>query len=154
MSELEVKELMNSVTVENNFKKWLYKVTWWKVQDYIKGKSKITTEPFDDKTERDSQKSNAEYKVAIHEDMEVKELRQILSKALAHLNSEERIVLTLHYFEGLSYREIAVLQSEAKLDENELRKETNRLRKISERACTKLKKIIEKNPQYGEFLAP
>jgi RNA polymerase sigma-70 factor (ECF subfamily) len=94
---------LNTFKGDAKFSTWLYKIAYFASLDAIKRKQKIiTTDTIDEysKVDLGTVKDALNY---IHED----ERKQVINDALLRLKEEERIILTLYYFEEQSLKEIA-----------------------------------------------
>ena len=87
----------------SKFSTWLYRIVYNTSLDYIKkNKRIILSEHIDEINEADigSMQNALTY-------IEAKEKKQMIEKALLQLPEEERVLLTLFYFEELSLKEIS-----------------------------------------------
>ena len=92
---------------DSSFSTWLYSIAWRKCLDrkkelQRKGRKVCIDEGDDKSAEFDS----------IHPEtnIDAKTLKMILNKAIDRLPSEDRVLLTLFYFEELSLKQIAAIQ--------------------------------------------
>lgn len=88
---------------DSKFSTWLYKIAYYASLDVVKrNKRFVNSENIDDLNDGDlgSMQDALEY---LHE----KERKKIINDALLKLNEDERIILTLYYFEELPVKEIS-----------------------------------------------
>ncbi|MEP3208788.1 MAG: sigma-70 family RNA polymerase sigma factor [Maribacter sp.] len=88
---------------ESKFSTWLYKIAYYRSLDYLKKhKRTVNTGSID---------SDTEYHLTSMEDaldgLEDKERKQTIKAAINELPHDDAVVITLHYFEELSLKEIA-----------------------------------------------
>ncbi|MGH1387662.1 RNA polymerase sigma factor [Kordia sp.] len=94
---------LDSFKGTSKFSTWLYRIVYNTSLDYIKkNKRIILSEHIDEINEADigSMQNALTY-------IEAKEKKQLIEKALLQLPEEERVLLTLFYFEELSLKEIS-----------------------------------------------
>ncbi len=88
---------------DSKFSTWLYKIAYHRSLDYLKKQGRnLTTTSLDEFTEQ--QIPSLENTLAV---LEAKERKTMLKNAMNQLQEEDSIVLTLHYFEELSLKEIS-----------------------------------------------
>jgi RNA polymerase sigma-70 factor (ECF subfamily) len=94
---------LNSFKGSARFSTWLYKIAYHKSLDYIKGQKRIVTTGAQDITEV--------YTLASIESgidiLELKDRKRLIKDAIEALSPDDGVLLTLHYFEELSLKEIA-----------------------------------------------
>ncbi len=88
---------------ESKFSTWLYKIAYYRSLDYLKKhKRSINTSSID---------ADTEYHLTSMEDaldgLEAKERKRTIKTAINELPHDDAVVITLHYFEELSLKEIA-----------------------------------------------
>lgn len=100
---LKAYEALHSFKGESKFSTWLYKITYHKGLDLLKKRKRtIHTHSLD-----------GDFKIDIPslvntwDELEIKEQREIIKKAVDDLDSDDAIVITLFYFEELSLKEMA-----------------------------------------------
>lgn len=94
---------LNTFKGTSKFSTWLYRIVYNTSLDYIKkNKRIILSDHIDEINEADigSMQNALTY-------IEAKEKKQMIEKALLQLPEEERVLLTLFYFEELSLKEIS-----------------------------------------------
>ncbi|WP_299525154.1 sigma-70 family RNA polymerase sigma factor [uncultured Lutibacter sp.] len=118
---------------ESKFSTWLYKIAYYGSLDVLKkNKRFVNSENIDDFNEGDlgNMQDALEY---LHE----KERKKVINDALLKLNEDERIILTLYYFEDLPVKEISKVVN---LSEDNIKTKLFRSRK---KLTTILKHVIE-----------
>jgi len=118
---------------ESKFSTWIYKIAYYASLDILKKKKRfVNSENIDEFNEVDlgNIKDALEY---LHE----KERKKIINDALLKLNEDERIILTLYYFEELPVKEISKVVN---LSEDNIKTKLFRSRK---KLATILKHVIE-----------
>jgi len=96
-------EKLNSFKGESKFSTWIYKVAYYASLDSIKRtKRQLNSENIETINEIDFE--NVQNALQYLQD---KERKEIINDALLKLSEEERIILTLFYFEELSIKEIS-----------------------------------------------
>lgn len=88
---------------ESKFSTWLYKITYYASLDAIK---KMKREVVSDAIELVNEKNVSHIETALDE-LENKERKEIIDKALSKLNVEDSTILTLFYFEESTIKEIS-----------------------------------------------
>ena len=88
---------------DSKFSTWLYKMAYYKSLDYLKkNKRTVSTTQID---------ISAEYNVPSFDNaleaMEADERKATIKEALKELSEEDNVLITLHYFEELSLKEIS-----------------------------------------------
>lgn len=94
---------LDSFKGDAKFSTWLYKIAYFASLDAVKRKKRVViTDTIDDYSKSDlgSVKDALSY---IHDN----ERKQVINDALMRLNEDERIILTLYYFEEQSLKEVA-----------------------------------------------
>jgi RNA polymerase sigma-70 factor (ECF subfamily) len=118
---------------DSKFSTWIYKIAYYASLDVIKrNKRQIKSENIETVYEGDLGNVQDALKY-LHD----KERKKIINEALLKLNEEERIVLTLFYFEELSIKEISKVVN---LSEDNIKIKLFRSRK---KLATILKHVIE-----------
>jgi len=120
---------------ESKFSTWLYKITYYASLDAIKkNKRQITSDDIDNVKEvnLDSMESALHY-------LENKERTAIINEALYKLKEEDRVLLTLFYFEEISIKEISKIMD---LTDDNVKVKLFRSRK---KLANILKNVIEPN---------
>ena len=88
---------------ESKFSTWLYKIAYFKSLDELKRKKRIIVSDDVEDYSKDTFDSSLDAIAIIHN----KERKQVINEALYKLKEEDRIILTLYYFEEESLKEIA-----------------------------------------------
>ncbi len=107
---LKVFQVLNTFKGDSKFSTWLYKIAYYRSLDYIKKqKRQLNTSSID---------SEIEYHLpsieGVLDQFEVQERKQAIKRAIDKLPEADAVVITLHYFEELSLKEIAeVMNMEA-----------------------------------------
>jgi len=92
---------------DSKFSTWIYKIAYYASLDVIKrNKRQVKTEDIDSLYE-----GNLENVQDALKDLHEKERKKVINEAILKLNEEERIILTLFYFEELSIKEISKVVS-------------------------------------------
>ncbi|WP_372793507.1 RNA polymerase sigma factor [Lutibacter sp.] len=118
---------------ESKFSTWIYKIAYYASLDVLKkNKRFVNSENIDDFNEGDleNMQDALEY---LHEN----ERKKVINDALLRLNEDERIILTLYYFEELPVKEISKVVN---LSEDNIKTKLFRSRK---KLTTILKHVIE-----------
>ena len=118
---------------ESKFSTWIYKIAYYTSLDVLKkNKRFVNSENIDDFNEGDleNMQDALEY---LHEN----ERKKVINDALLRLNEDERIILTLYYFEELPVKEISKVVN---LSEDNIKTKLFRSRK---KLTTILKHVIE-----------
>jgi len=124
---------LDSFKGESKFSTWIYKIAYYASLDVIKkNKRFVNSENIDDFNEGDlgNIQDALEY---LYEN----ERKKVINDALLKLNEDERIILTLYYFEELSVKEISKVVN---LSEDNIKTKLFRSRK---KLATILKHVIE-----------
>ncbi len=113
---------LNTFKGESKFSTWLYKIAYYRSLDYLKKqKRSLQTHTID---------SDTEYHLPAIENvmdtLELKERKKVIQEAIALLKEEDAVVITLHYFEELTLKEIAGIMN---LDANTVKVRLYRSRK-------------------------
>ncbi|MDX1828293.1 MAG: sigma-70 family RNA polymerase sigma factor [Lutibacter sp.] len=96
-------EKLNSFKGESKFSTWLYKIAYYASLDSIKrNKRQLNSENIETVNEIDF--GNVQDAL---QNLQDKERKEIINDALLKLSEEERIILTLFYFEEMSIKEIS-----------------------------------------------
>lgn len=100
---IKVYQSMHTFKGESKFSTWLYRIAYHKSLDYLKKqKRSLTTSSID---------SNMEYHLEsvgnILDNFEAEDRKATIKSAMDQLAHDDSVVLTLHYFEELSLKEIA-----------------------------------------------
>ena len=118
---------------ESKFSTWVYKIAYYASLDVLKKKKRFVNsgniDEFND-VDLGNIKDALEY---LHE----KERKKVINDALLKLNEDERIILTLYYFEELPVKEISKVVN---LSEDNIKTKLFRSRK---KLATILKHVIE-----------
>lgn len=100
---VKVYQVLPNFKGDSKFSTWLYKITYNRSLDYLKKQGRsLQTSSID--TDREYHLSTIG---TVLEQMEKKERRTIIKNALGQLSEEDEIIMTLHYFEELSLKEIS-----------------------------------------------
>ena len=98
---------LSSFKGDSKFSTWLYKIAYYRSLDYLKKqKRSLHTSSIDSDTEYHL--SNLEEEV---DKLEAKERKQAIKSAVDELPENDAVVITLHYFEELSLKEIAEIMN-------------------------------------------
>ena len=88
---------------DSKFSTWIYKIAYFASLDVIKrNKRQVKTEDIDSLYD-----GNLENVQDALKDLHEKDRKKVINEAILKLNEEERIILTLFYFEELSIKEIS-----------------------------------------------
>jgi len=88
---------------DSKFSTWIYKIAYYASLDVIKrNKRQVKTDDIDSLYDGDLENVQDTLK-----DLHEKERKKVINEAILKLNEEERIILTLFYFEELSIKEIS-----------------------------------------------
>lgn len=88
---------------ESKFSTWIYKIAYYASLDVVKkNKRKINSDSIDEINEGDLGATQDALKY-----IQEKERKKVIKEALFKLNEDERIILTLYYFDELSIKEIS-----------------------------------------------
>ena len=118
---------------DSKFSTWIYKIAYYASLDVIKrNKRQVKTEDIDSLYE-----GNLENVQDALKDLHEKERKKVINEAILKLNEEERIILTLFYFEELSIKEISKVVS---LSDDNIKVKLFRSRK---KLASILKHVIE-----------
>jgi len=88
---------------DSKFSTWLYQIAYYRSLDYLK-KSKRSVETTGIDVSDDYSITNAEY---ITDYLEANDRKTMIKKALDELSADDSLLITLHYFEELSLKEIS-----------------------------------------------
>ncbi|PKP28827.1 MAG: RNA polymerase [Bacteroidetes bacterium HGW-Bacteroidetes-18] len=120
---------------DSKFSTWLYKIAYYASLDVLKrNKRQISSENIDAFKERDL--ANSDDSLIFMDD---RERKQIINDALLKLSEDERIIITLYYFEELPIKEISKVVD---LSEDNIKIKLFRSRK---KLAELLKNVIEPN---------
>lgn len=120
---------------DSKFSTWLYKIAYYASLDALKrNKRQISPENIDAVKERDL--ANSDDSLIFIDD---RERKQIINDALLKLSEDERIIITLYYFEELPIKEISKVVD---LSEDNIKIKLFRSRK---KLAELLKNVIEPN---------
>jgi RNA polymerase sigma-70 factor (ECF subfamily) len=120
---------------DSKFSTWIYKIAYYASLDVLKrNKRQISLENIDTFKERDLGNTDDSIKY-IHE----RERKKIINDALLKLGEDERVIITLYYFEELPIKEIAKVVD---LSEDNIKIKLFRSRK---KLAELLKYVIEPN---------
>lgn len=120
---------------DSKFSTWLYKIAYYASLDVLKrNKRQISSENIDAFKERDL--ANSDDSLIFMDD---RERKQIINDALLKLCEDERIIITLYYFEELPIKEISKVVD---LSEDNIKIKLFRSRK---KLAELLKNVIEPN---------
>jgi RNA polymerase sigma-70 factor (ECF subfamily) len=94
---------------DSNFTTWITRITINLTLDYLRKQKRYKVESIEEQVEESGgvERQMDLEQVAPIDELERKELRERIDKALQQLSYEHRTVLVLHEFEGLEYKEIA-----------------------------------------------
>ncbi len=100
---VKVYQVLQSFKGDSKFSTWIYKIAYYRSLDYLKKQKRgLSTSSLD---------SDKEYHLpSIENDLdalEVNERKQAIKSAIDKLPVDDAVVITLHYFEELSLKEIA-----------------------------------------------
>lgn len=100
---VKMHEALPTFKGDSKFSTWLYKIAYHRSLDYLKKQKRtLTTTSLDEFAEHHI--PSLENTLAV---LEAKERKAILKNAMNELQDEDSIVLTLHYFEELSLKEVS-----------------------------------------------
>ncbi|NAS11842.1 RNA polymerase sigma factor [Poritiphilus flavus] len=100
---LKAFKALNSYKGDAKFSTWLYKIAYYRSLDYLKKKQRrISTTTIDVSREYSISALDSEM-----DDMEVQERQQMVKKAIQQLPEDDGVLITLHYYEELSLKEIS-----------------------------------------------
>ena len=107
---LKVFQVLNTFKGDSKFSTWLYKIAYYRSLDYIKKqKRQLNTSSIDSEIEFHLPSIEG-----VLDQFEVQERKQAIKRAIDKLPEADAVVITLHYFEALSLKEIAeVMNMEA-----------------------------------------
>ncbi len=107
---LKVFQVLNTFKGDSKFSTWLYKIAYYRSLDYIKKqKRQLNTSSIDSEIEFHLPSIEG-----VLDQFEVQERKQAIKRAIDKLPEADAVVITLHYFEELSLKEIAeVMNMEA-----------------------------------------
>ena len=126
---------LNNFKGESKFSTWIYKIAYYASLDVLKrNKRQISSENIDVIKERDLGNTDDSLKHLYD-----KERKQIINDALLKLNEDERVIITLYYFEELPIKEISKVVD---LSEDNIKIKLFRSRK---KLAELLKNVIEPN---------
>lgn len=118
---------------ESKFSTWIYKIAYYASLDVVKkNKRKINSDTIDEINEGDLGVTQDALKY-----IEEKERKKVIKEALLKLKEDERIILTLYYFEELSIKEISKIVD---LSDDNIKVKLYRSRK---KLASILKNVIE-----------
>ena len=100
---VKVYQVLHSFKGDSKFSTWIYKIAYYRSLDYLKKQKRgLSTSSLD---------SDKEYHLPSIENnldaLEVNERKQAIKSAIDELPVDDAVVITLHYFEELSLKEIA-----------------------------------------------
>lgn len=123
---------------DSKFSTWIYKIAYYRSLDYVKKQKRSL--------DISSMDADAEYHLPSIENtldaLESNERKKAIKKAINQLQGDDGVVITLHYFEELSLKEIAKIMG---IEPNTVKVRLFRSRK---RLAVLLKKIVE--PEFFE----
>ncbi|MFZ2282429.1 MAG: RNA polymerase sigma factor [Lutibacter sp.] len=126
---------LNNFKGESKFSTWIYKIAYYASLDVLKrNKRQISSENIDVIKERDLGNTDDSLKHLYD-----KERKQIINDALLKLSEDERVIITLYYFEELPIKEISKVVD---LSEDNIKIKLFRSRK---KLAELLKNVIEPN---------
>jgi len=126
---------LNNFKGESKFSTWIYKIAYYASLDLLKrNKRQISSENIDVIKERDLGNTDDSIKHLYD-----KERKQIINDALLKLSEDERVIITLYYFEELPIKEISKVVD---LSEDNIKIKLFRSRK---KLAELLKNVIEPN---------
>jgi RNA polymerase sigma-70 factor (ECF subfamily) len=126
---------LNNFKGESKFSTWIYKIAYYASLDLLKrNKRQISSENIDVIKERDLGNTDDSLKHLYD-----KERKQIINDALLKLSEDERVIITLYYFEELPIKEISKVVD---LSEDNIKIKLFRSRK---KLAELLKNVIEPN---------
>ena len=100
---LKVYRGLSTFKGDSKFSTWIYRITYNRSLDYVSKKGR--------RLQVDSIDSEREYNLSsvetIFDLLEAQEKRATIKDAIADLSEDDAVVITLHYFEELSLKEIA-----------------------------------------------
>ena len=100
---VKVYQVLHSFKGDSKFSTWIYKIAYYRSLDYLKKQKRgLSTSSLD---------SDKEYHLPSIENnldaLEINERKQAIKSAIDELPEDDTVVITLHYFEELSLKEIA-----------------------------------------------
>ena len=100
---VKVYQVLVSFKGDSKFSTWIYKIAYYRSLDYLKKQKRgLSASSLD---------SDKEYHLPSIENnldaLELKERKQAIKSAIDELPTDDAVVITLHYFEELSLKEIA-----------------------------------------------
>ncbi|MEH6682677.1 MAG: RNA polymerase sigma factor [Sediminicola sp.] len=106
---VKIYQVLGTFKGESKFSTWVYKIAYHRSLDYVRGhKRRIETmsldlcPPTQDSTFGD-----------ILDDLEARDKSAIIDTALKQLSAEDGILITLHYYEGLTLKEVGEITNMA-----------------------------------------
>ena len=124
---------LDSFKGDSKFSTWIYKIAYYASLDVVKKNKRFTnSENIDDLYDGDLE--NVQDAL---ESLHNKERKNVINKALLKLNEDERVILTLFYFEEMPIKEISKVVN---LTEDNIKVKLFRSRK---KLATILKHVIE-----------
>jgi RNA polymerase sigma-70 factor (ECF subfamily) len=135
---VKIYQVLGTFKGESKFSTWVYKIAYHRSLDHLRSnKRKVQTVGLDTCPEHfDSPWENGP------ELLEANENSGIIENALKQLSAEENVLITLHYYEGLSLKEISVITN---LSANTIKVRLFRCRK---RLAQLLKPRLEPERRY------
>lgn len=130
---LKAFKALNSYKGDAKFSTWLYKIAYYRSLDYLKKRQRrISTTAIDVSREYSISALDGEM-----DRMEVQEKQQMVKKAIQKLPEDDGVLITLHYYEELSLKEISEVMGHSP---NALKVRLHRARK---RLADLLKRTVE-----------
>ncbi|MEM7381341.1 MAG: sigma-70 family RNA polymerase sigma factor [Bacteroidota bacterium] len=130
---LKAFKALNSYKGDAKFSTWLYKIAYYRSLDYLKKRQRrINTTAIDVSREYSISALDREM-----DRMEVQEKQQMVKKAIQKLPEDDGVLITLHYYEELSLKEISEVMGHST---NALKVRLHRARK---RLADLLKSTVE-----------
>lgn len=132
---IEVYISVNHFREEANFSTWIYRIAITKSLDYIRRKRRKKRFPFFQQNDCDNDiRNSSRYTETNHplSQLEDKERAEVIYRAMEKLPQSQRVAITLHKIEGLSYQEISKIMDTS----------ISSVESLIHRAKMKLKKLL------------
>lgn len=113
---------------------WLFRIAHNQLVDHFRQKGKSNTQPLTEGTPVES--------TTVQDTTEATLIREELNAALKNLTEDQRQVVLLKFFGGLSNAEVAPI----------IRKSEGAVKALQHRALASLRRILEKEDEHGERL--
>lgn len=100
---IKVYQVLNTFKGDSKFSTWLYKITYYRSLDYLKKQKRyLNTSSIDGETEYHLPTIESAL-----DQLEIQERKQSIKNGINKLSEDDAVVITLHYFEELSLKEIS-----------------------------------------------